>query len=79
MKINFKIGYVTPFDPRTEIRLSEFGFFKQQVHDMLYFDKKSEEEVMSFIYRSRDSFVKKREFSSIEDLVESVKKTQPKF
>jgi len=34
MKHNFETGWVTPFDPRTQVRVSDFGAFKDYVWDL---------------------------------------------
>lgn len=35
LEINFRNGWYTPFDPRTEVRLPDFGNFKKQVRKIL--------------------------------------------
>lgn len=34
-EINLAVGYVTPFDPRTEVRLANFGDFKAEVLEII--------------------------------------------
>jgi len=68
-KVNFKTGYVTPFDPKVEVRLSEFGLFKQLANDMLRVEKKTEQEVIVFINGSREKYVKKRTYKTVAELV----------
>ena len=34
MEINFDKGFVTPFDPRTEVRLADFGNFKKNAMEL---------------------------------------------
>jgi len=64
--------FLTPYDPRTEIRLSEFGDFKKQVADMLHKQKKSKEEVVKFVHESKHMFVTNRTFDTVSELVENM-------
>jgi len=58
-KVNFETGYVTPFDPQTEIRLAEFGLFKQQVHDMLHVEKNQKRKLLNIFYNHEKNMLKK--------------------
>lgn len=64
--------FVTPFDPRTEIRVCDLGPFKDQVADLLHKKKKSKDEVVKFIMENKERYVKKREYDGVDALIKLV-------
>jgi hypothetical protein len=52
--VSFATWFLTPFDPRTEIRVPEFGSFKNEVAVQLKKKKKPEAEVLN-AYRRHDT------------------------
>ena len=67
LEINFPNNWVTPFDPRTEIRLAEIGKFKKHALDL---SKKSPEEAMNFIASNKSSYAKERNVFTIKCLAD---------
>jgi len=66
---NLQTCFFTPFDPRSELRLPEFGSFKSKVNQMID-QNKSPHEIQDFIFHSREKYCTKRNFSSFDDLIE---------
>lgn len=65
--INFEIGFVTPFDPRWECRLSEFWSFKEIV--MKYYERFGYNTALSYIVGCRLDYLERREIKKIEGLL----------
>jgi len=70
LEINFDHKWVTPFDPRTHVRLGEFFDFKQEVYKHL---EQSEASAIEYIEAHPSGYCKPRTFDSIEQLRASVK------
>ena len=65
--INWEVGYVTPFDLRTECRIADLYKWKTKV-----FAEKcgyTEEWVNGFIHRNRKEYVEKRRVWNVEDVL----------
>jgi len=58
---SFSQGFVTPFDPRTEVRLPEFYSFKKEVVSLIKNGEKSKEEILDYIYKSKDRYKTKKD------------------
>lgn len=54
MTPHFEMGWVTPFDPRIEVRVADFGDFKQVVIEMA---AKSPNKAIAYIQRNRQLYV----------------------
>lgn len=52
MQANLAVGYFTPFDPRTEVRLADFGDFRNEVLAMIG----RKEDPMDFIQANRTRY-----------------------
>ena len=65
-------GYFTPFDPRFECRLADFGEFKQQVKDMIDLGC-SYYEVADFIMDNSHLYRTIKRLYNLNDLAETVK------
>lgn len=65
MGINFKTGWVTPFDPNCEIRLPDISAFKRTALGIANF---SEENAISFIKSRKDCYAKPRTMNSVASL-----------
>jgi len=66
-EINFEAGFVTPFDPRTEVRVSDFTEFRQEVF-RLY--ARSPEEAITFIRQSKSRYARPRRYNNLTQLAE---------
>lgn len=67
--VSFATWFLTPFDPRTEIRVPEFGSFKNEVAVQLKKKKKPEAEVVEYIMSNRQMYVLPRTFESVAEMV----------
>ena len=65
--ILFDKSFVTPYDPRTEMRLANFGAFKQ--HAMALFNKGDTKEATSYVIRNKHLYATKRTIHTVEQLV----------
>jgi hypothetical protein len=66
LTINWDVGYVTPHDPRTEVRLPEFFEFKKTVLEMAKTDKVKAE---NHIWMNRHKYAKPRCLFIVRHLV----------
>jgi hypothetical protein len=66
-EINFEAGFVTPFDPRTEVRVSDFTEFRQEVF-RLY--ARSPEEASTFIRQNKSRYAHLRRYNNLAQLAE---------
>lgn len=65
---NLANRWVTPFDPRTEVRLADFGVFKKYVLSLVEGGKL--QEARNYILANKDLYAKVRTVSDIRSLVE---------
>jgi len=70
LEINPAQWWVTPFDPRTEVRLGDFADFKREAMELANDPKALE----AFIMANRHRYMQTRTFNSIKDLAEEVRK-----
>lgn len=68
LEVNFANRWVTPFDPRIDIRIPDFGGFKKEVLDLAAVD---EQAARDFIAAKKETYIMKRTISSVDDLVQS--------
>lgn len=68
MNINFSHKWVTPLDPRSEVRVADIALFKNTVLDIL--GSHGAEEARKFILENKASYVRTRMVSSVVDLTE---------
>src|SRR5215813_11595598 len=61
-EINFVAGFVTPFDPRTEVRIPDFGSFRQEAL-LLY--ARSPEAAVKFIRQNRFRYAHPRKYYNL--------------
>ena len=66
IEINFACRWVTPFDPRSEIRISDYSYFKNNVYDLF---KVSEAEAIKFIRKNKSMYTISRESYNIYDIL----------
>jgi len=64
--INFGVGYYTPFDIRTETRVSDLSKYKEFIKTIIH--QYGEEFALDIIKHCKVLYAKKREHSSIEAL-----------
>ena len=63
---NFDIGWVTPFDPRTEVRIADFGDFKRFVVNMAKTDIPG---AIDYIKKNKSVYSRKRRYKDIRGMV----------
>ena len=68
LEINHNVGWVTPFDPRTEIRLPDFGTFKKHVKWL--YDNQSPDHATHFILTHKNDYAKIRDIRVVTELLE---------
>lgn len=66
LEISFENNWVTPFDPRTEIRVADIGIFKKKA---LEISKEDKEKAIAFILDNKLLYSKPRSVYGIKDLV----------
>ena len=70
MEINFDQSYVTPFDPRTQIRLWDFKAFKAHVMELY---KTNPDEARAYIVAHPELYRNDRDIRTVDDLAQRVK------
>ena len=65
LEINFDRTYVTPYDPRKQIRLLDFGAYKKKVMALAAV---SQEEAMKYILAHPDEYCKDRTIHKVLDM-----------
>lgn len=66
LEINFAEGWVTPFDPRIELRLADFFNFKKEVLGVLY--AKGLTAAEEYIKSNKHLYTKKRKIFTVDEL-----------
>jgi hypothetical protein len=66
MSVNFDVAWVTPFDPRNQVRLSDFMDFKKLV--MYMRSDHSDEEVIEYIRQNKFKYMCPRTMNNIYDM-----------
>jgi hypothetical protein len=61
------LGWVTPYDPRTEVRMADLADFKKCVHDIFY-DAGGEAAARNFIANNKMLYVKPRIIKTVPSL-----------
>ncbi len=64
---NIEKGWITPFDPRTEVRIPDLTSWKTAINKI-----KDNTELLKFIAENRHLYVEKRNVHSIKDIVDSL-------
>eukprot|EP01130_Rhizamoeba_saxonica_P014627 TRINITY_DN640_c0_g1_i9.p1 TRINITY_DN640_c0_g1~~TRINITY_DN640_c0_g1_i9.p1 ORF type:complete len:212 (-),score=29.60 TRINITY_DN640_c0_g1_i9:50-685(-) len=67
MEVNFDDDYVTPFDPRTEVRIPDFSAFKRKVDKIR--KRFSDEAAMEYICENRQLYAEARTSDNIDDWI----------
>jgi hypothetical protein len=66
-EINFEVGFVTPFDPRTEVRVSDFTEFRQEVFHLY---ARNPAEAIMFIRQNKSRYARPRRYNNLAQLAE---------
>lgn len=69
-EINPSVGFVTPFVPTEEIRLSNFSEFKDIAIEL--FEKDESNKAVFFIRNNRHSYCRPREMVYVKDLIKGI-------
>lgn len=76
LNINFNIGFVTPFDPRTQCRKAELSHFKKKIRDIAKTNRGYAEELIWLAWKGlcpdEDFYWEPRVIRSVLDLVKLV-------
>ena len=68
-QINFVAGFVTPFDPRTEVRLPDFGSFRQEA---LRLYARNPEAAVEFVRQNKLRYARPRRHYNLSQMAEHV-------
>ena len=71
-EINFEAGFITPFDPRTEVRVPDFTAFRQEVF-RLY--ARNPEEAVAFIRQNKARYARPHTCSNLAQMAEHVRQS----
>lgn len=71
-EINFEAGFVTPFDPRTEVRVPDFIEFRQEVF-RLY--ARNPEEAVAFIRQNKSRYARPHRYNNLAQLAEHLRQS----
>jgi hypothetical protein len=71
-EINFEKGFVTPFDPRTEVRVPDFTAFRQEVFRIY---ARSPEEAVAFIRQNKARYARPHTRSNLAQLAEHLQQS----
>jgi hypothetical protein len=71
-EINFEAGFVTPFDPRTEVRVPDFIEFRQEVF-RLY--ARNPEEAVAFIRQNKSRYARPHRCNNLAQLAEHLRQS----
>ena len=71
-EINFEAGFVTPFDPRTEVRVPDFTAFRQEVFRLYV---RNPEEAVAFIRQNKSRYARSHARSNLAQLAEHVRQS----
>ncbi len=71
-EINFEVGFVTPFDPRTEVRVPDLTEFRQEVF-RLY--ARNPEEAVAFIRQNKSRYARLHRCNTLAQLAEHLRQS----
>jgi hypothetical protein len=71
-EINFEAGFVTPFDPRTEVRVPDFTAFRQEVFRLYARDP---EEAVAFIRQNKSRYARPHTRNTLAQLAEHLRQS----
>jgi hypothetical protein len=69
-EINFEAGFVTPFDPRTEVRVPDFTAFRQEVFRLYAHNP---DEAVAFIRQNKSRYARPHMRSNLAQLAEHLR------
>ena len=73
MSINFNVGYVTPFDMRTECRLDNFRPYKDEIIRLLGYLKGFQKNILKpYIFTNPQRYKEQRTVNSIKELIDAI-------
>jgi hypothetical protein len=73
-EINFVARFVTPFDPRTEVRIPDFGSFREEA---LHLYARSPEAAVKFIRQNKVRYARPRKYYSLSQMAAQLRGRQP--
>jgi hypothetical protein len=71
-EINFEAGFVTPFDPRTEVRVPDFTAFRQEVFRLYAHNP---DEAIAFIRQNKARYARPHTRSNLAQLAEHLRQS----
>lgn len=66
MEISFENNWVTPFDPRTHIRVCDIGEYKKTVIEIA---KRDKTEALNYIQQNKQKYLRERNCHGLKDLI----------
>jgi len=70
-EINFDVGFVTPFDPRVEVRVNNFSRYKNTVMDL--WQQGRIDEALAYIKEHKNWYARPREHTSVYEILRTKK------
>jgi hypothetical protein len=71
-EINFEAGFVTPFDPRTEVRVPDFTAFRQEVFRLYAHNP---DEAIAFVRQNKSRYARPHLRSNLAQLAEHLRQS----
>ena len=71
-EINFEAGFVTPFDPRTEVRVPDFTAFRQEVFQRY---AHSPEEAIAFVRQNKSRYARPHTRNTLAQMAEHLRQS----
>jgi hypothetical protein len=71
-EINFEVGFVTPFDPRTEVRVPDFTAFRQEVFQLY---ARNPAEAVTFIRQNKARYARPHTRNTLAQLAEHIRQS----
>jgi hypothetical protein len=71
-EINFEAGFVTPFDPRTEVRVPDFTAFRQEVFQLY---ARNPAEAVAFIRQNKSRYARPHTRNTLAQLAEHLRQS----
>jgi len=71
-EINFEVGFVTPFDPRTEVRVPDFTAFRQEVFQLY---ARNPAEAVAFIRQNKVRYARPHTRNTLAQLAEHLRQS----
>lgn len=68
-EVNFQCGWVTPYDPRTHVRVADYSRYKDNIRQHLHIGIDA---TLLYIKTNKDRYAKPREITTIQDMMDDL-------